>query len=53
MEMFYKYYTELAAYKREFREKAEARQKEAWVVEADRAWAEEVEVLSRGESTHS
>lgn len=49
MEMFYKYHAELAAYKREFFEKAEAREKEAWVVEARRAWADEVQVLNQGE----
>ncbi|KAJ9100562.1 hypothetical protein QFC21_003605 [Naganishia friedmannii] len=47
MEMFFKYYSELAAYKREFFEKAESRGKEAWMVEAQRFWTEEAEVLSK------
>lgn len=49
MEMFLKYYTELAGYKQEFFEKAESRGKEAWMVEAQKLWKEEAEVLSRGE----
>ncbi|KAJ9093561.1 hypothetical protein QFC19_008288 [Naganishia cerealis] len=48
MEMFLKYYSELAAYKREFFDKAEGRGKEAWLVEAQRTWTEEAEVLSKG-----
>jgi hypothetical protein len=48
MEMFLKYYTELAGYKREFFEKAESRGKEAWMVAAQRLWTEEAEALSRG-----
>lgn len=48
--MFVKYHAELAAYRREYMEKAEARGKEAWVDEAQWVWADEVQVLSQGES---
>lgn len=48
--MFVKYHAELAAYRREYMEKAEAGGKEAWVEEAQSVWAEEVQVLNLGES---
>lgn len=49
METFLKYHSELASYKQEFFEKAEARKKEAWLVQARKIWEEEAQVLSQGE----
>jgi hypothetical protein len=48
METFLKYHSELASYKQEFFEKAEARKKEAWLVQARKIWEEEAQVLSQG-----
>ncbi|KAJ9100347.1 hypothetical protein QFC20_005480 [Naganishia adeliensis] len=47
METFLKYHSELASYKQEFFEKAEARKKEAWLVQARKIWEEEAQVLSQ------
>lgn len=46
--MLLKYHSELASYKQEYFEKAEARKKEAWMVQARSVWEEEAQVLSQG-----